>query len=338
MHQEQHLISVIVPVYKVEEYLTKCIDSIIVQTYSKLEIILVDDGSPDNSGKMCDDYTLKDSRVKVIHKKNGGLADARNAAINIASGEWFVFIDSDDYVEPDYVENLYNLTQKYGCKIACSRFRYFFEKIEDNINKNESSEFECCYNKWDALRRLFLQQNINTGGPTKIYHRSLFASGIRYPFGLIYEDLPTTYLLLLQCDKIAYSSKKTYNYLMRSNSIEGTKFHRRKSESAVKIIQSIQNHFEDLQPILPAVKSRLFSLAMHVLMAMPKDYNGEDKNFLVWYMKKNRLAVIFGKTIRPKARFAALLSFGGLSFCKAVFAKMTGNITLRRSKIISDNS
>ena len=94
----------------------------------------------------------------------------------------------------------------------------------------------------------------------------------------------------------------------------------------------IQNHFNELHPILPAVKSRLFSLAMHVLLAMPKDYNGNDKDFLVGYVKKNRIAVLFGKMIRPRARFAALLSFGGLSLCKAVFAKMKGNITLRRSK------
>ena len=160
----------------------------------------------------------------------------------------------------------------------------------------------------------------------------MFETGIRYPFGLIYEDLPTTYLLFMQCDKIGCSLKKTYNYLMRSTSIEGAKFNRRKSESAVKIIQLIQNHFNELHPILPAVKSRLFSLAMHVLLAMPEDYNGNDKDFLVGYVKKNRFAVLFGKMIRPRARFAALLSFGGLSFCKAVFAKMKGNITLRRSK------
>ncbi len=335
MNQENDIISVIVPIYKVEKYLAKCVDSILVQTYSNLEIFLVDDGSPDNCGKMCDEYAQKDHRIKVIHKKNGGLADARNVAVDVATGEWIIFVDSDDYVEPNYVENLYNLTKKYGCKIACSRFRYVFENSEENISMEESSEIDCCYDKWEALRKLFLQQNINTGGPTKIYHRSLFTTGIRYPYGLIYEDLPTTYLLLLQCDKIAYSSKRTYNYLMRLNSIEGTKFHKRKSESAVKIIQSIQNHFGDLQPVLPAVKSRLFSLAMHVLLAMPNDYNGVDKNFLIQYMKKNRLSVIFGKTIRPKARFAALLSFGGLSFCKAVFAKMTGDITHRRSKACS---
>ena len=326
------LISIIVPVYAVEKYLDKCVHCLLNQIYKNLEIFLVDDGSPDNCGKVCDDYAQKDNRIKVIHKKNGGLADARNAAIDVATGEWIVFVDSDDFVEPDYVENLFSLTQKFDCKIACSKFRYVFEDEEDSPPVKDSQEKECCYDKWSALKLLFLQRNISTEAWGKIYHKSLFETGIRYPFGLIYEDLPTTYLLFMQCDKIGCSLKKTYNYLMRSTSIEGAKFNRRKSESAVKIIQLIQNHFNELHPILPAVKSRLFSLAMHVLLAMPEDYNGNDKDFLVGYVKKNRFAVLFGKMIRPRARFAALLSFGGLSFCKAVFAKMKGNITLRRSK------
>ena len=325
------LISVIVPVYKVENYLAKCVNSILAQTYTNLEIFLVDDGSPDNCGKMCDDYAAKDSRIKVIHKQNGGLADARNVAIDIATGEWIIFIDSDDYVERDYVENLYKLTQKYDCKAACSRFRYVFENAEDSCSVGEYSAIECCYNKWDALKYLFMQQHVHTGAWGKIYHRSLFATGIRYPFGLIYEDLPTTYLLLLQCDKIGYSSKRTYNYLLRSTSIEGEKFHKGKSESAVKIIQSIQNHFNELTPILPAVKSRLFSLALHVLLAMPDDYCGQDKDFLLQYLKKNRISVIFGINIRSKARFAALISFFGLNICKKIFSKMKGNVTLQRS-------
>ena len=332
------LISIIVPIYNVEKYLNKCVQSLLNQTYKNLEIFLVDDGSPDNCDQICDDYAEKDKRIKVIHKKNGGLADARNVAIDIATGEWIVFVDSDDYVESDYVENLFSLTQKYDCKIACSGFRYVFENEDIPSSVNDTQEKECCYDKWSALKLLFLQNIISTEAWGKIYHSSLFESGIRYPYGLIYEDLPTTYLLFMLCDKIGYSSKKTYNYLIRSTSIEGAKFNKRKSESAVEIIESIQNHYVELSPILPAVKSRLFSLAMHVLLAMPDDYGGEDKDYLINYVKKNRLAVLLGKMIRPRARFAALLSFGGLSFCKVVFTKMKGNITIRRSKKITNTN
>ena len=111
---EKDLISVIVPVYKVEKYLEKCIESIIKQTYTNLQIILVDDGSPDNCGKICDEYAKKDSRIEVIHKINGGLSDARNVGINRANGRYIGFVDSDDYVEPDYLEQLLNNFKKYN--------------------------------------------------------------------------------------------------------------------------------------------------------------------------------------------------------------------------------
>ena len=106
------LITVVVPVYKVEKYIDRCVTSIINQSYKNLEIILVDDGSPDNCGKICDDYARKDERIKVIHKENGGLSDARNAGINIAKGKYITFIDSDDYIKYDYVEFLYNNIEK----------------------------------------------------------------------------------------------------------------------------------------------------------------------------------------------------------------------------------
>ena len=109
---ETPLISIIVPVYKVEPYLHKCVDSILSQTYTHLEIFLVDDGSPDNCGKICDDFARKDKRIKVIHKKNGGLSDARNVAIDVAKGEYITFVDSDDFVTSDYVETLYHLVEK----------------------------------------------------------------------------------------------------------------------------------------------------------------------------------------------------------------------------------
>ena len=319
------LISVIVPVYKVEKYLDKCVDTILSQTYSDLEIFLVDDGSPDNCGQMCDEFARKDARVKVIHKKNGGLADARNVAIDMASGEWIICVDSDDYVENDYVETLYHLVKKYNCLIACSRFRYVYEnKVNSSL---EEPYFETVYDKWDALKSLFLQQEIYTGAWGKIYHKSLFASGIRYPYGLIYEDLPTTYRLMLKSEKIAYCNKRTYNYLLRPTSLEGSSFNPKKSQSAVKIIESIQSHFNDLTPVLPAVKSRLFSLASRVLLAMPNGYEGDDKKILLEYIKKNRFAIIFGSSIRFKARIMAISSFFGMDLCK----KLLTFKTLKRS-------
>ena len=115
---EEDLITIVIPIYKVEKYLDKCIKSVINQTYKNLEIILVDDGSPDNCPKKCDEYEKKDTRIKVIHKENGGLSDARNAGIDIAKGKYITFIDSDDYVSEDYVEYMYNLLKQNNTKMS----------------------------------------------------------------------------------------------------------------------------------------------------------------------------------------------------------------------------
>ena len=117
------LISVIIPIYQVEKYIKTCIDSIIHQTYFNLEIILVDDGSLDNCGTICDNYLSQDSRIKVIHKKNGGLSDARNVAIDIANGEYITFIDSDDFVSPNHINTLYSLICKYRVTLSISQFK-----------------------------------------------------------------------------------------------------------------------------------------------------------------------------------------------------------------------
>ena len=117
------LISIIVPVYNVEAYLAKCVDSILAQTYTNLEIILVNDGSSDGCGRICDEYAKQDKRIKVIHKQNGGLSDARNVAIDVATGEFITFIDSDDYVTDDYIMTLYSLIEKYGRRLKVPCFR-----------------------------------------------------------------------------------------------------------------------------------------------------------------------------------------------------------------------
>ena len=120
------LISVIVPVYNVKNYLKKCVDSILSQTYSVLQVILVDDGSTDGSGELCDLLAKCDKRIQVVHKSNGGLSDARNAGIEIAEGKYFSFIDSDDYIEPDMLESLYKLAKSTDCQITISNMKRFF--------------------------------------------------------------------------------------------------------------------------------------------------------------------------------------------------------------------
>lgn len=308
------LISVIVPIYKVEAYLCKCVDSLLSQTYTNLEVFLVDDGSPDNCGKICDEYATRDDRIKVIRKKNGGLSDARNVAIDVATGEWIIFVDSDDFVSNDYVETLYGLVDKYKCKVGVAWLRTFYEGSDVDIS--QPTYFEKVFDKMDGIKKMFYQELFDNAAWCKIYHRSLFETGIRYPFGLIYEDLPTTYLLFLQADKIAYCNRIIYNYLLRANSIEGQPFKQNKLESALKILEMIQEHAGELEPIKKAVRCRLLSFCYHILLEMPVNYQDTRKKILIDYVKANRWKVLVDNKARKKARIAAICSYLGMDIMR----------------------
>ncbi len=210
-------ISVIVPVYKVETYLPKCVDSLLAQTYEDLEIILVDDGSPDGCGAICDEYAAKDPRVKVIHKENGGLSSARNAGMDIARGEYIAFVDSDDWIEPDTYAYLLDLAKKYNVRLACAG-RYDVEEKTGKKSLGLCPPREEKISSEELVRRIFLWDNVDSAAWDKLYHRSLLED-IRYPLGVICEDVPTTYRIALKTDFAAMGSRPVYNYLHRSGSI-----------------------------------------------------------------------------------------------------------------------
>ena len=219
-------ISVIVPIYNVEKYLFKCIDSIISQTYTNLEIILVDDGSPDNCSRICDDYSLKDNRIKVIHKENGGLSDARNVGLDAATGDYVSFIDSDDYINKEFYETLVNLIIKHNADIAqCEFLKVYEENINnDNNYKSYNDEKVTILSNNEALNNLYNENYVNTVVVwNKIYKRELFKN-IKYPKGKVHEDEYTTYKILFSAKKVVSTSKQMYYYLQRSSSIMGKGF------------------------------------------------------------------------------------------------------------------
>ena len=212
-------ISIIVPVYNVEKYLKECIESILSQTYKNIEIILIDDGSTDNSGKICDEYLKKDSRVKVIHKENGGLSDARNTGIEIASGKYIGFVDSDDYIAKDMYDFLYQNIKRENAEISgCNRFLVYENKIEIYGKKE-------CYEVMDSQRAIEMLCTIGYIGVsayTKLYEAKLFKD-IRYPKGKINEDMYTTYKLFDKANRIVYDATPKYYYRQRSGSITNSK-------------------------------------------------------------------------------------------------------------------
>ena len=219
---ESDLISIVVPVYNVEKYIKKCIDSIINQTYQNLEIILVDDGSPDKCGEICEEYSKKDNRIKVIHKENGGVSDARNAGLEKATGEYIAFIDSDDYIDKNYISTLYNMCITNKAEIAqCS-----FKRVTDNQIANEKDVENKIVNMSgiEAIKNIFKENYIEyTVAWNKLYKKSLF-DNIKYPKGKLHEDEATTYKLFYEAKIVSVTNEKLYYYYIRQNSITNTKF------------------------------------------------------------------------------------------------------------------
>ena len=211
---ENKKISVIVPIYNVENYLNRCIDSIINQTYKKLEIILVDDGSPDNCGKICDEYAKKDSRIKVIHKENGGVSSARNAGLNIATGDYIGFVDGDDWIELDMYEYLLGLSIKYKADISRCSFVY-----NDNIGNISKENIKIIKNE-DALINC-INGNFEEGVVwNKLYRRFIFQN-IRFEPNIIFEDVLINYYVYKLNISMVISNICKYHYLRRQDSITG---------------------------------------------------------------------------------------------------------------------
>ena len=180
-------ISVIVPVYKVEKYLNRCVESICKQSYSNLEILLVDDGSPDSCPQMCDEYAKADSRIIVIHKENGGLSSARNAALEVATGDYVICVDSDDYIHPRAVEKLYQACVMYQADIAMGL--HFVEKGEKLLIEDPVVDEVEIYSAVEALQVLLADKKMRNYAWNKLYKRELFEE-VRYPEGRNYEDIP----------------------------------------------------------------------------------------------------------------------------------------------------
>lgn len=202
-------ISVIVPIYKVEKYLDRCVESVLAQTYEDFELILVDDGSPDNCPAMCDAWIDKDSRIKVIHKENGGLSDARNEGFEASQGEWIIFVDADDYVHPKMLQALFDAANEYSVKVsACGFTRTEGEALKDKQDLTASL--------WYA-EDFFLQQYVKaTIACCKLYHRSVV---LPFPKGKLHEDEFVTYRILFACGQIAVLDAELYGYYQNPDGI-----------------------------------------------------------------------------------------------------------------------
>ncbi len=213
----KELISIVVPIFNVELYLPRCIDSLINQTYKNIDLILVDDGSPDRCGEICENYQFIDHRIQVIHKKNGGLSDARNVGIKAARGNYITFVDSDDWVVPDFIEYLYMNLKKFETDISiCNFCKTSTYPFEPESNKKEIVEV---LDSISALRQLNGRNGVNlVSAWAKIYKKELF-NDILFPIGKIHEDDFISYRIISKANTICISNKIGLLYWQREGSI-----------------------------------------------------------------------------------------------------------------------
>ncbi len=219
----EELISIIIPVYNVEKYLNRCLESVINQKYRKLEIILIDDGSTDNSGKICDEYALKDSRIKVIHKKNDGVSVARNTGIKIAKGNYIGFVDSDDWIHPDMYKKLYQALIKNQADISCCKeirckngVEKISKKFDNKITEYDQMQYIKKFFKINSQECIYYVWN-------KLYKRQIIDEE-QYPINLISEDVVGTYKALVKSNKIVEINYPYYYYYYNPNSITSKAF------------------------------------------------------------------------------------------------------------------
>lgn len=241
------LVSIIVPVYNVEQYLDKCVNSLVEQTYTNLEIILVDDGSKDRSGEICDLWAKKDNRIKVVHKKNGGASEARNKGLDMASGDIISFIDSDDYISIYFYERLINVMEDTNSDIVECGFKMF--KKEEMINDSYINNLNFkSFNTQEAMQELILNQNLSTIVCNKIYKRHIIDK-VRFKEGKGHEDDFYMYLVLDNAKKITKVNSELYYYLQREDSTMGKMYNLNRLdaiEAKYERFKYIEKKYKDL--------------------------------------------------------------------------------------------
>lgn len=313
-------ISIIVPIYKVELYLKKCVDSILAQSFKDFELILVNDGSPDGCGDICEAYKALDPRVVVIHKQNGGLSDARNYGIEVARGRYIGFVDSDDWIEPDMYESLYSLVTAHDADIAvCGHV-----EVMDDVPLPKSFTHEVhVYNNEQALDKLLEDTEIQNLAWDKLYKAELFTH-VRYPVGKYFEDIFTTYKLFLQARTTVSLDSPKYMYLKRSDSITGAMNTRKYYDrfcAALEIYETIrdQNYPVAEEISLCRTVTEGIELCNYQLITGEKAMNKEYLVELGGFLNKHISKILRNRKLRREMKTASVLIITSSTIYKMLY-------------------
>ncbi len=274
-------ISIIVPIYNGEYYIDKCIQSILNQTYSNIEILLINDGSSDNTRKICEEYEKKDDRIKLINKENSGPGSAKNTGIEYATGDYIGFVDSDDYIDEDMFETLYKLCIKNDADVSMVAFTKVVDGKEmKTINFSGET---IIYNKFEAMKELFLDGEIKNYSWNKLFKKELF-EGVRFPEKLKYEDVDITYRLLEKINKLAYKKVSKYYYVQRSNSIVNSNSYKNLKDYVIVTknrYENLKNKYEELEKhnAMGFIVNMIIMYKNAVTYDIPELYNDFEDNY-----------------------------------------------------------
>lgn len=304
---DNELISIIVPVYKVEKYLEKCVKSILKQTYTNLEVILVDDGSPDKCGQLCDELAKIDDRIIVFHKENGGLSDARNYGVERANGEYIGFVDSDDYIHESMYEELYKAIKKSGTFIAeCGVTRVYKNILRPHY---EGEDYFLVLDREGYLKEYLENKRLYGSAWCKLIHKDL-AKKIKFPTGKIYEDAFYTLELLKNVDKYTLISGNYYYYYIRENSITTRPFSS-KDMDYIEIMNQIEDYtlsnFPTFKEQLLVRLSFAYISIFNQLLEVDDYKTKKEYKILKDKLKDNYFKVLVNKKVPKNLKVAILL-------------------------------
>ena len=290
MQTDNALISVIVPVYNAEKYLERSVGSIIGQTYKNLEIILVDDGSSDNSGAICDSFAEKDSRIRTIHKANGGASSARNAALDIAAGEYIGFADADDWIEPDMYQNLMTMISETGADISACGIRLCKENGSSSL-WNDDVLLKKCFNREEALTELIEEKLLTFSPCNKLYRKEIIGNQ-RFVEGTTYEDNEFIPRCIAKADNVAFSGAIGYNHFLTPVSVMRGEYSLKHYSQIVMCRKNISFYETECPSALNLMKSRYISA---MLGAIYKSFGNPE-----WNEKRNELIGEVRTPVQPE--------------------------------------
>lgn len=287
---KQQKISVIVPVYKVEPFLDRCVQSIVDQSYSNLEIILVDDGSPDNCPAMCDTWAAKDGRIKTIHKANGGLSDARNAGMSIATGELMGFVDSDDWIAPDMYQHLYNLMMKDNSDIAACGVEMVWEDGTPSQILTKSGN--CVLNREEAMRAIIEESWLKQPVWYKLYKTALIRD-IHFPVGKYHEDVFWSYQAVAKAERVSVCDHVGYYYLQRNGSIMGEGYSIKRLDAVEAKNQMLEFICQNYPTLVSICETELFYTCLYHGQMAIKYLNHVDTKRVFVFLKERIPSLCF---------------------------------------------